>query len=171
VLVLRCTKKLLGVLPPGITAEGIVSDDPELGSWFVDAISVRRSKCLLATHSGTLYSVLIPHIRKPDLQNLPEVFLRHLSAAFQLETFAGDARRFFDNRVAPFVISSTNSRRVLGSMTDLKYQLQAFFEAQSEVGPFQFAAAGRVINRVPMSFLKYGDAADSMKWLVTHEPT
>ena len=53
-------------------------------------------------------------------------------------------------------------------MNDLKYQVQVFFEVQSEVGPFQFTAAGRVINRVPMSFLKYGNAADSMKRLVTH---
>ena len=167
-LVLRCTKKLLGALPPGTAAGGDVADDPELGSWFVDLISVRRSKCLLATHSGTLYSVLVPHVRKPDLQNLAGIFLQNLSVAFRMESFAADAERFFDDRLSAHIIGSTNSRRVLGSMNDLKYQVQVFFEVQSEVGPFQFTAAGRVINRVPMSFLKYGNAADSMKRLVTH---
>ena len=69
----RCTEKLRKEL--GITLhDGMAPDVLPLGDWYCTLFFVDRRKCLLFTSSTTLFSVLVPGVRRADLANLGGLF-------------------------------------------------------------------------------------------------
>ncbi len=71
--ILHCTKKLLNELEasPGrsITPE---HSSGFLGPWHANLIRIEGRKCVLFTNDRTLYSFLLPGVKKKDLDNFKE---------------------------------------------------------------------------------------------------
>ncbi len=67
--ILHCTQKLLTELGTPLLAD--IPADPEgLGNWYANLIRIDRRKCLLFTNDKTLYSFLIPAVKKENLKNI-----------------------------------------------------------------------------------------------------
>jgi hypothetical protein len=167
VLVLRCTQVLLRALPKQIPVHDQALDDAVLGSWFADLFRHGRRRCLLITNSSTLYSVFLPAVPRGALHDLPGLSRLALTAAISTEPFAAHACRLLEERLRDSVIAKTNSRRVLGSMIDLRYEALAFLAGRPEITAYQARSLSGTLNRVPMSYLKGGCAVDSMGALVS----
>ena len=68
-MVLRCTKKLLGVLrPPQVPALEPCDDD-----WYANLLVLDGRRCLLLTHAATLFSVFEPDVRVGQLRSTREL--------------------------------------------------------------------------------------------------
>src|SRR5260370_6225262 len=65
-VILRCTKKLLAVIGPKLVAEPAPAPDAE--DWYANLLWLDRRKCLLLTHSATLFSVFEADARAADLR-------------------------------------------------------------------------------------------------------
>ena len=112
----RCTEKLRKEL--GITLhDGMAPDVLPLGDWYCTLFFVDRRKCLLFTSSTTLFSVLVPGVRRADLANLGGLFR---SEARRALSDAGCPPEAIAEWLVgpPDEIGKTVDRRVLGSMND-----------------------------------------------------
>jgi hypothetical protein len=109
-VVIRCTArvlKLLGLRPSSL-AEIETGDD----DWYVNLLWFDRRKCLLLTHSGTMFSVFVPDVRKADLDQLGSLLVEAVVIAL-------DAEGLGDLDPTNARIAKTASRRVLGVMNDI----------------------------------------------------
>ena len=114
-MLLRCTKKLLVVLGPGFVVESAAIPDPQ--DWYANLVSFGGRQCLLLTQAATLFTILAPDVRAPDLRSLQAFVVglieRELAAEnLPTETFG----RLSDEALR---IATTADRSVLGCMNDM----------------------------------------------------
>jgi hypothetical protein len=65
-VVVRCTKKMLDLLGGrSLTLSGLPPTDDD---WYLNLLRVDRQKCLLLTHTGTLFFVFRAGVRGADLR-------------------------------------------------------------------------------------------------------
>ena len=120
--ILRCTKKLLTELKTK-PSEGAISSN-ELGRWHANLLRVDRRKCVLFTNDATLYSFLVPGIKKPQFENFTEVFGQNLFKNLLWENLPQKQIEIVLDEHREIIIAKTNNRSVLGSMNDLAFQLK-----------------------------------------------
>jgi hypothetical protein len=65
-VILRCTRKLLAIIGPAAATEPVPAPDPE--DWYANLLWSDRRKCLLLTHSATLFSLFEADVRASDLR-------------------------------------------------------------------------------------------------------
>lgn len=112
---LRCTLTLLKRLGKPTVDAGVPAATTALGDWFVRPLNVGRSRLLLCTSALSLLPVIIP---ARDLAGVPTRLMGALTEilttlAIPDAQIARELRAMSDHRLA-----KTNSRTVLGSMTD-----------------------------------------------------
>ena len=160
---IRCTRKLLKEL--GIGKADPVSEvaaDPCLGEWYANLLRIDRRKCVLFTDAETLFSFLVPGVRKPDLDTLNSLFTDHLTKHLAAEGFLDDVidELAGDGQVQ---IGATKDRSVLGSMNDLAYLYQVHIEEGGGLARYDSREVTRKINRTPMSANRYQYAVEVLK--------
>ena len=81
-MVVRCTKKVLDLLGRDVTlTEPAPSDD----DWYLNLLWIERQKCLLLTHSGTLFSVFRAGIRVEELRPLGDYVVEAIEIELRSE--------------------------------------------------------------------------------------
>lgn len=162
--VLRCTKKLLAELK--ITSVSDISDEDMLSSWHANFFRIERRKCVLLTHSTTLYCVLITCMRKHQFEFIGSEFRDRLYSCMRWDAFPESHLDAMLDAHRNFVFTKTNSRSVLGSMNDLIYQARVDIAYSGGVLSAGQSAVSCQLNRTPMSAIGGGYAVDSMRKLL-----
>jgi len=67
-MVVRCTKRMLDLL--GGRSVDLNEVPPADDDWYLNLLWIERQKCLLLTHTGTLFSVFRAGVRSADLRPL-----------------------------------------------------------------------------------------------------
>jgi hypothetical protein len=113
-MILRCTKKLL----TAIGSQRVVRPAPERGpeDWYANLLWFNRRKCLLLTHSATLFTVFEPSVSVADLRATNVLVTRMIHGALGAE---GLPTNTFDLGEEECVLTTTADRQVLGCMNDL----------------------------------------------------
>jgi hypothetical protein len=119
-VVVRCTKKMLDLL--GSRNVTLSEPAPSDEDWYLNLLWIERQKCLLLTHSGTLFSVFRASVHVADLRPLGDYVVEAIetelrSEGLPAETFSQLGRR--DIRVA-----KTASRSTLGFMKEMAFELE-----------------------------------------------
>lgn len=72
-MILHCTQKLLKELgnPPLQTPDVLTTG---LGNWYANLLVIDRRKCVLFTNEKTLYSFLLPNVKKENLKNFSTIW-------------------------------------------------------------------------------------------------
>jgi hypothetical protein len=128
-VVLRCTRKLLRRLG----SESPDSGEPpksttRLGDWYANVLLVHRQHLVLAVSGVTLLPVLVP--AAPYKTMIPRIaeavgqILRALKISEAKVVAEEDAMR-------EAIMTTTNNRRVLGSMNDFANMLDAYLDDRS----------------------------------------
>jgi hypothetical protein len=158
--VIHCTKKLLielGALGSKIPSEPATKF---FGPWHANLIRIERRKCILFTNDRTLYSFLVPGFRKKD--DVHDLFLLNLSSNLAAESFGqGDILKALDE-YREIAIAPTTNRSVLGSMNDLVSQVEFLISRAGGLENAEMLRANMMLNRVPMSALKYKYAIEKI---------
>ena len=163
--ILRCTKKLLNELKIKLSKE--IDYHGELGSWHANLFRIDRRKCALFTHDTTLYSFLVPGLKKPHFQNFREIFGQNLFKNLRLENFSQNQIETILNERLQISISKTNNRSVLGSMNDLAYQLRYEISSVGGLANADLAELNHYLNRVPMSSIEETYSIDALRKLLS----
>jgi hypothetical protein len=162
--ILRCTKKLLTELKTK-PLEGATSSN-ELGSWHANLLRIDRRKCILFTHDTTLYSFFVPGLKKPQFENVREVFGQNLFKNLLWENFPQNQIEIVLDEHRDIIIAKTNNRSVLGSMNDLAFQLKYRIGALGGLANVDLVELNHELNRIPMSALKEIYSIDELRKLL-----
>lgn len=164
-MVICCTTKLLKELGVKPTTVSGASDWGEgLDIWFANLLRLDRHKCVLFTQAQTLFSFLVPGVRKADLVDFRGFFLSHLGETLGAEGLSVAALPGID--CDSCVVARTNNRSVLGSMNDLAVYCRCTIEAEGGLSHCDMARLQRQLNRVPLSAIGYGQAIDRLREVI-----
>jgi len=163
VQIIHCTKKLLSELEA--SPEGSITPEQSsgfLGPWHANLIRIERRKCLLLTNDRTLYSFLVPGVKKKDLGNFRELFSLHLKMNLVKEDFSpGDINKALEE-YGEIAIAPSASRSVLGSMNDLAYQADFLVSRAGGLEKGDMLIVNMMLNRIPMGAIKYHFSIDKV---------
>ncbi len=163
-LLLRCTIKLLkevGVKQVDL-ASNLQTIDP-LGSWYANLLHLDRKKCLLFTNEKTLYSFLVPGVKKSDYKDFGMPFRVNLMLNLKFEGFEDSTVKKLLKGYDDYGFTKTGSRSVLGSMNDFADQYDNYIYYFGGIKKFDLMDTNRRVNESPMSALGYDRPTDKFR--------
>jgi hypothetical protein len=118
-VVVRCTKKMLALL--GGRSVALSELQPADDDWYLNLIWIERQKCLLLTHTGTLFSVFRAGVHVEDLRPLGTHLVDAIEAELRAEGLPADT--FCALHPDDVRLAKTASRSTLGFMTEMAFEL------------------------------------------------
>jgi len=144
---IHCTVKLLKELhnPP---LQNPDNQNPEaLGNWYANLLRIDRRKCILFTNEKTLYSFLIPKVKRENLQNIFDEFLFNLNMNLQAEGFSLEVINRVLSEYTDMGFAKTASKTVLGAMTQLMFEIEILIEMKKGLENVKVLEMNKNINR------------------------
>ncbi|WLD93314.1 hypothetical protein [Alkalihalobacillus sp. AL-G] len=123
----------------------------ELNQWHVNLFKKGRYKCLIFIHDASLYTVVIPKVRKEHFKNIEQVFLQKLHENLISDRFSEDHINQIISMGDEIVFTKTRSRSVIGCIVDQMKMIEYGFESVKEFSPDETAEINQFINRTPYS--------------------
>ena len=109
-MILRYTRKLLAVIGPKLVAEPAPAPDTE--DWYANLLWFDRRKCLLLTHSATLFTIFEPGVTATSLRATGRLITRLVERELSSEGLPAHA--FIDSGGEEVILARTADRSVLG---------------------------------------------------------
>jgi hypothetical protein len=120
--------------------------------WYGNLLVLHRRKCLLFTHSVSLFSFLVAGVQQADTWDFGNLFRLHATAALTAEGMTTNQIAYLIG-VGPDQIGKTENRSVLGSMNDFAHMCR-FYESQvSKLEQLNLNEINQAMNTAPMSYL------------------
>ena len=160
--ILCCTAKLLRE----IRSEPLQAVPDQVNNfhvWYANLLRIDRRKCVLFVNAQTLYSFVVPGLKKPDFDTIGQVFIENLITNLAAE---GIGRGYLEKLKAAtpeVAIAKTQNRSVLGSMNDLAYHVQAEIDYRGGLSDCDPIWLSNRLNRIPMGALDYVYAIESIE--------
>ena len=118
-MVVRCTKKVLDLLGRDVMLSEPAPSDED---WYLNLLWIERQKCLLLTHSGTLFSVFRAGVRVADLRPLGGYVVEAIETELRAEQLPAGTFAQLDR--TDVRIAKTASRSTLGYMKEMRFELE-----------------------------------------------
>lgn len=163
---IRCTKKLLDDL--GLEAAPPAGTDPAdslLGDWYANALRIGREKCVLVMNEKTLYSFLLPWSFRKNPANFAQAFMEGLRQRLEAAWIEPDDIQRVMSEYEKVEFTTTNSRRLLGSMNDLAKMYEFYVTESGGVKNGDLAEAVRKANQTPQRNLEWRNSEETMEQL------
>jgi hypothetical protein len=142
-VILRCTKKLLAIISPALAAEPVPAPDAE--DWYANLLWFDRRKCLLLTHSATLFSIFEADVRASDLRATRDLVTRLIERELRRENLPSST--FGDLRQEEIILARTADRSVLGCMNDMAFLCQEAITRSGGLRRTDLAALNQSLRR------------------------
>ena len=142
-MILRCTKKVLAVIGPRLLADPAPAPDAE--DWYANLLWSEHRKCLLLTHSATLFTIFEPGVSAADLRATDHLVTRLierelLSEGLPIDTFTGPGP-------VNVILAKTADRSVLGCMNDMALRCQAAVDDDGSLQHTDIAELNQSLRR------------------------
>jgi hypothetical protein len=106
---------------------------------------VRSRKCLLLTHSATLFSIFEADVRAPDLRATRHMVTRLIERELRRENLPPST--FGDLRLEELILARTADRSVLGCMNDMAFLCQKAITRSGGLGCTDLAGLNHSLRR------------------------
>lgn len=157
-LLIRCTQKLLAEIPDNLVDPSAAGE-----GWHANLFRIERRKCVLFTHDATLYSVFVPGLTRPDFEHLDEVFGQRLFKALLWDEFPQAQIEKMLDACRMIRFARSNNRSVLGSMNDIRFQIEVYAAHDGGLANVDLADLHRKLNRIPLSAVGYRYAVEGLR--------
>jgi len=117
-VVVRRTKKMLDLL--GGRKLTLSELPPSDDDWYLNLVWIERQKCLLLTHTGTLFTVFRVGVHAADLRPLGDYLVDAIEAELRAEGLPADTFSELDRDVR---LAKTANRSTIGFMTEMAFEL------------------------------------------------
>lgn len=167
---LHCTQKLLKELgnPPLQNPDEMNTEG--LGNWYANLLRIDRKKCIMFTNEKTLYSFLIPKVKKENLKNIIDEFLFNLNMNLQAEGFPLEVIHRVMQEYTDMGFAKTANRHVLGSMKEFAFYFEdLIFSRYGGLENIRILEVNKDINRTIMRGIKYLHPIESLQELLLGE--
>jgi hypothetical protein len=94
---------------------------PADDDWYLNLVWIERQKCLLLTHTGTLFSVFRVGVHVADLRPVGEYLVNAIQAELRAEGLPEETFSGLDPDSVQ--LAKTASRSTLGFMTEMAFEL------------------------------------------------
>jgi len=118
-VIVRCTKKMLDLL--GGRSVTISEPPPTDDDWYLNLVWIERQKCLLLTHTGTLFSIFRVGVRVADLLPLGDYLVEAIQTELREEGLPADTFSALESD--RLQLAKTASRSTLSFMTEMAFEL------------------------------------------------
>jgi hypothetical protein len=142
-VILRCTKKLLAIIKPPPGADPALGPSPQ--DWYANLLWLDRPKCLLLTHSATLFSVFEADVHAADLRATHSLLTRLIGRELHRENLP--TTTFPTGRPDELTIATTADRSVLGCMNDMAFLCQTSICDSGGLTRTDLAALNQALRR------------------------
>lgn len=166
-MIFSCTQKVRDKIKKYHQVEN-VKEEIGINNWYVDSLILERKNYFLFTNSQTLFSFFLYAGTKSEIQQIVKLFTDRLAKQINIEIGSPDkyiSSLLSEAKTPRFM--KTNSRSVLGSMTDLKNQIETQLWYRGELA-HTYERINRLINQVPMSAIQYQYSVTKMKEELEH---
>jgi hypothetical protein len=161
VTVIRCTSKLLKLVAGSPVTRSM---EPADDDWYANLLWFDDRKCLLMTHAATLFGMFEPDIAKSSVTPIGPLALRLIERELAAEGLPPDT--FGSLEASAFEVGRTCSRSVLGTMTDLRYHIEAAVHQPGGLRHLDLADLNRSLRRIPFSAIKFDRPIDRARALL-----
>jgi hypothetical protein len=163
-MLVRCTQKLLKAL--GVERATAELDEPGAGvfeEWYGNLIWVDRRKNLVFTDAATLFSFLIPDVKKRDWADFGKLFRSHLDGALKRQQLdPADLLTQSDS----ISFGRTRDRRILSSQNDLVFGYRAHIDGHGGLLRADIHEINYRINETPLKVIRYDSPSDRLRAMV-----
>lgn len=159
-MIFQCTQKLLKELhrkPDDLTFL------PGVGCWHVNLLSIQRRKLVLFTHNQSLFSIVIPNMKRKDFEQIEFLFGEILFKTLMLFDFEQREIEKLLNLTHQYHFVKTDSPSVLGSMNDLAYQIEGYIVHDGGIDTTDWGYLHQRINEIPYQAISSGYAWKELK--------
>ena len=152
---IRCTQKLLKLL--GVSPLEVEADERQegFGDWYANLIWIEGKKCLLFTSERTLFSFLVPNVRKENLCDLGLVFRTNIKEALHTIKIPMSSIAQFLLALGEIRVGRTQNKSVFGSMNDYAFQYKIYVLQKDGLQNCDIADITRRVNDSPMRAIDY----------------
>jgi hypothetical protein len=154
-MIFSCTKKVQDKLKK---YKKIESEKAEVGfyNWYVDLINLQRKNYFIFVNSKTLFCFFIYAGTKKELTNIEQLFENQLKEQIIRNISVSDEilKAAFPEKDEPFRFLKTNSKSVLGSMNEFKYNLKVQVQYRG-LSKETFPKINYLLTDIPMGGMKY----------------
>ena len=158
---IHCTEKLLKELKQELTND--LPTNNYFGSWHANLLIIERHKCVLVTNDGTIYTLFIPYLKRADFQAFPIIFGQHLFKNLLHDGFSQAQIEMILNEHQDIGYAKTNNRRVLGTMNDLKFQVEIHVQMNGGLKYTDLYEVNRELNRTIFSVIEYNEPIEMLR--------
>ena len=95
---------------------------PTDDDWYLNLLWIDRQKCILLTHTGTLFSVFRAGVRSAYLRPIGNYFVAAVETELQAESLPADT--FSELQPDGVRLAKTASRSTLGFMNEMAFELR-----------------------------------------------
>lgn len=162
-MIVRCTRKLaveIGLRPQDLSQSSAAPHFFE--DWHANLLRIDHRKCLLLTDSKTLFTFLVPGIRRRDLIRFRDLLRAHLAETLfshSIDLTLVPALR----EISGVVFARTNDRRVLGSMNEYASLYKCYIADMGGLRYTDIRELNKKMNETPMGTLRYDSAVEAVK--------
>lgn len=142
-VILRCAKKLLAVIGPSHLTEPAPAPDAE--DWYANLLWFERRKCLLMTHSATLFTIFEPDVTAASLRATGRLVTRLLGRELASEGLPPDT--FADLEPGRVTLAKTADRSVLGCMNDMAFHCEVIIADSGGLAHTDIAELNQSLRR------------------------
>ena len=160
-MIVRCTQRLLAELKIKPTEEENASNP--FWSWHAKLFHIERRKCVLITNDTTLFTIFIPSLKKPDFASFQLVIGQHLLKNLLFEHIPQHQIEAVLSECKNIKFQKTDSRSVLGSMNDQKFQLEYFIYDEGGLARIDILELNKHLNRNILSAIGYKHPIEMLK--------
>jgi hypothetical protein len=153
-VILRCTKKLLASI--GAKPSSVLDPDPE--DWYANLLWFDRRKCLLLTHSATLFTVFEPNISVGDLRATGSLTSKLIRRELEQEHLPMQA--FADVGDDGVALAATADRSVLGCMNDMAFTCEVNITRNGGLAHTDVDNLNRALRRIIYSARNFQPAME-----------
>lgn len=123
-------------------------------SWHANTFYIERRKYVLVTNDITLFTIFIPALKKPDFQSFHFIFGQQLFKNLLHEKIPQKQIETILSECEDIQYKRTNNRSVLGSMNELKFQLEYHIGAEGGLARTDIFRLNHQLNRTIMNPIK-----------------
>jgi hypothetical protein len=163
----RCTAKVqkeLGLKPKDL--DDIQEPDSMLGNWYVNIFTIDRRKTFLFVNERTLLSFILYGIKKSNIANMHEMFLKGLNQLLLQEGVDYPVLDKINNEYLYLNYTKTNSKTLLGNMNDLMSLYKHFIYSDGGLKYCDLTDIIHRINKTPQRNIGWGYSIELAKELL-----
>ena len=157
-MILQATKKAQDFI--GIKTADIPDASDAFWCWHVNLFFINRKKCLLVTHTKSLYSVFLYGVVKKELPSLAQRIGASLKEQMRRDDFTIAQISYLLENLGEVAYAKTTDRSTLGTMNDMMHAIKIHV-TYDDTTDEQFLSAK--INQTPYSRHEFAYLKDEFR--------